>query len=278
MLVPTFAVLADLHGNLPATEAVLADLASVRPDRVVLAGDYINRGPYSRAVIERVIGLGLPAISGNHDTWLATLARGERVPEDWEHSWWRPVRLAVGELAPAHYTWIDQLPFSLRLEVPGAEPVRIVHGSPRGSRDGMGRRRTDADLADALRTTEEPTVIGAHIHYPVDREVEGKHVVVVSSVGAPFNRDIRAQYGLFHWDEAARRWNFEHRAVPYDHEPLYQAWRERGYLDDESAASLLMLREHQTARTHYVPFWEWAAERGLPLTRESLARFDAERG
>src|SRR5260370_30127195 len=47
---PTLAVIADLHGNLPALEAVLADLQRVPPDRVVVAGDFVNRGPQGRAV------------------------------------------------------------------------------------------------------------------------------------------------------------------------------------------------------------------------------------
>ncbi|HKW21704.1 MAG TPA: metallophosphoesterase family protein, partial [Ktedonobacterales bacterium] len=87
---PTFAVIADMHGNLPALEAVLADLAAVKPDAIYFAGDFVNRGPQSGAVVERAMALGLPAISGNHDTWLARMARGERMP-----SWL--ARMARGE-------------------------------------------------------------------------------------------------------------------------------------------------------------------------------------
>ncbi|MBF6591126.1 MAG: hypothetical protein IVW57_11455, partial [Ktedonobacterales bacterium] len=101
------------------------------------------------------------------------------------------------------------------------------------------------------------------------------HVVVVSAVGCPFNGDINAQYGLFTFEGDS--WRFEHRSIPYDHEPLYAAWRESGYLEDGSLASELMLLEHRTARTHYVPFWEWCLGRNLPLTRASYALFVSER-
>ena len=272
---PTFAIIADLHGNLPALDAVLADLEQVQPDRIVIAGDFVNRGPQGRPVLERIAPYGFAAISGNHDTWLCSLAHGERIPQEWETPWWTPVRLAVGELTPAWVAWLEALPFSLRLEVPDAAPVRIVHGSPRHSRDGMGRMRSDAQVAEALAGVEEETVIGAHIHYPYECHVAGKHVVVVGAVGCPFNGDINAQYGLFTWDGAG--WRFTHRSVPYDHEPLYAAWREGGYLDDGSLSSELMLLEHQTARTHYVPFWEWCMAQGIPMTREHYARFAAER-
>ena len=69
-----------MHGNLPALEAVLDDLAVVKPDAIYIAGDFVNRGPQSGAVLERALALGLPAISGNHDTWLASMARGSAYP------------------------------------------------------------------------------------------------------------------------------------------------------------------------------------------------------
>ena len=254
---PTLAVIADLHGNLPALEAVLADLERGRPDRVVVAGDFVNRGPQSGAVLERIIPLGFDSISGNHDTWLASLARGHNHPAEWETSWWTPVRRAVAELTPAHLAYLDALPFSLRVELPGAAPIRVVHGSPRNNREGMGRLRSDTDVAAALAGVEEETVVAAHIHYPYERHVAGRHVIVTGAVGCPFNGDINAQYGLFTWEGSA--------------------WRNSGYLADGSLSAELMMLEHQTARTQYVPFWEWAMERDLPLTRDHYDRFAAER-
>lgn len=274
---PTFAVIADLHGNLPALDAVLADLARLRPDRVVIAGDFVNRGPQSRAVLERIAPYDYPAISGNHDTWLCSLTRGAGIPPDWETSWWTPVRLAAASLTSEWVAWLEALPATLRLELPDAAPVRIVHGSPRHNREGMGRMRNDEQVAEALAGVEEDTIIGAHIHYPYERHVAGKHVVVVGAVGCPFNGDIDAQYGLFTWDGSARSWRFEHRSVPYDHEPIYAAWRDNGYLADDSMASQLMLLEHQTARTQYVPFWEWCMAHDLEKKPENYERFAAER-
>ncbi len=179
-------------------------------------------------------------------------------------------------LTAENISWLESLPFSLRVELPGAEPALVVHGSPRDNREGMGRMRSDEQVRAALAGVEEKTVIGAHIHYPYEREVDGTRVVVIGAVGCPFNRDINAQYGLFTWDGAS--WACEHRSVPYDHEPVYAAWRDNGYFDDGSLVSALMLLEYQTARTHYVPFWEWAMAHGLPLTFESYPAFARERG
>ena len=275
---PTFAVIGDMHGNLPAFDAVLDDLAVVKPDAIYLAGDYVNRGPQSGAVVERAMALGLPAISGNHDTWLASMAHGRHIPANWDDSWWTPQRLAVGELTPSRLAWLDALPATLHIELPGAAPALLVHGSPRGSREGMGRMFSDEQAAEALVGVAERTVIGAHIHYPWERRVNGAHIVVIGAVGCPFNGDINAQYGLFAWDGETHDWRFEQRSVPYDHERIYAAWRESGYLDDGSLSAELMLLEHRTAHTQYVPFWDWCLARDLPLTRESHARFVAERG
>lgn len=272
---PTVAIIADIHGNIPALDATLADLERIQPDRVVIAGDIVNRGPQSHAAADKVAALGLETISGNHDTWLVNLARGEHIPDEWDTSWWTPVRMAVQELTPANLDWLDRLPFSLSVTLPGTEPLLVVHGSPRHSREGMGRMVGDEQLAEALAGVEERTIVGAHIHYPWERWLGDQHVVVIGAAGCPFNGDINAQYGLFTWDEGL--WRFEHRSVPYDHEPLYEAWHASRYLDNGSLASELMLLEHKTARTQYVPFWEWTQEHGLPLSHTSLVRFNKER-
>ena len=272
---PTLAIIADIHGNIPALDATLADLERVQPDRVVIAGDIVNRGPQSHLAVERVAALGLEVISGNHDTWLVKLARGEGLPDGWETPWWTPVRMATQELSASDLAWLDALPFSLSVTLPGAEPLLVVHGSPRHSREGMGRMVSDEQLEEAFAGVPEQTIVGAHIHYPWERWVGERHAIVIGAVGCPFNGDINAQYGLFTWEDGL--WRFEHRSIPYDHEPLYAAWHESRYLEDGSVASELMLLEHQTARTQYVPFWEWAEDQGIPLTRASLARFHAER-
>jgi predicted phosphodiesterase len=272
---PTLAIIADIHGNIPALEATLADLERVQPDRVVVAGDIVNRGPQSHLAVRRVAELGYEVISGNHDTWLVKLARGGEKPDGWKSPWWTPVRRATEELSSADLDWLDALPFSLRVQLPSTEPLLVVHGSPRHNREGMGRLIPDERLAEALAGVEERTIVGAHIHYPWERRLGDQHVVVIGATGCPFNGDINAQYGLFTWEDGG--WRFEHRSIPYDHAPLYAAWHESGYLDDGSVASELMMLEHQTARTQYVPFWEWAEEANLPLTSASLARFQAAR-
>jgi predicted phosphodiesterase len=273
---PTLAIVADLHGNLPATEAVLADVARVRPDLAVFAGDYINRGPQSAAVLQRIGPLGWQAISGNHDTWISQLGAKIPYPPEWDGPLWTPVRLTLEQVSPKWIPWLRGLPPTLRVELPGADPIRVVHGSPRDNREGMGRMAPDSTIREAIAGVTEGTIVGAHIHYPWHRELDGRHIFVIGSVGCPFNDDPSAQYGLFTWDGA--RWQVENRSVPYDHAPVFAAWREEGFLRDHSLVSALMLLEQRTARTQYVPFWEWSLEHGVPFSVEQFARFTARRG
>jgi hypothetical protein len=105
-------------------------------------------------------------------------------------------------LTPENVAWLESLPFSLRVELPGAEPALIVHGSPRDNREGMGRMRSDEQVREALAGVEEKTIIGAHIHYPYEREVDGRRVVVIGAVAA-HSTAISGAVGLFTWDGAS---------------------------------------------------------------------------
>ncbi len=71
------AVIADIHGNMPALEAVISDLADQAVDEVLVGGDLVGRGPEGSRVVKRVRELGWPAIGGNHEDYLLAFRRGE---------------------------------------------------------------------------------------------------------------------------------------------------------------------------------------------------------
>src|SRR5262249_39977038 len=74
---PTAAIISDIHGNLPALEAVLAEIAAERVERIVCLGDVATLGPQPHEVIARLRGLGCPVVMGNTDADLLALAREE---------------------------------------------------------------------------------------------------------------------------------------------------------------------------------------------------------
>ena len=78
-----YALIGDVHANLPALEAVLADVESKRPDVVYHLGDLVGYAPWPNEVVDRVRGAGVQGIAGNYDS---TIAAGERPPGEDEAS------------------------------------------------------------------------------------------------------------------------------------------------------------------------------------------------
>ena len=79
------AILADIHANMPAFEAVIADIEQQSPDEIIIAGDLVGRGPQGSAVVERVIELGWPSVRGNHEDYLINFFH-ERIPSEWKQT------------------------------------------------------------------------------------------------------------------------------------------------------------------------------------------------
>lgn len=244
----------------------MADLATTQPDRVIVAGDLVNRGPANRAVVETIAATEWDVIMGNHDKLVVSWSRGA-VPDHWyDDPWWAPVGW-VADQVDEWIAYLAGLPFDLRIDVDGADSIRIVHGSPRHLREGLHHFLDDATLAEILADVEEPIVVGAHTHIPMDREVDGLRIVNTGAVGLPFNHDPRAQYVLLTLRDDGT-WNVEFRAVDYDRDAALEAFEISGFLE-EGLAAWLFQREVETARNHLFPFERWASAQGLPLTWET---------
>lgn len=240
------AVLSDVHGNLPALEAVLAD--AVRqgvepgPGNIVVAGDSTG-GSHSREAVDRLRALGAWAIRGNNEDYLLSYHRGQ-APADWyTSSRWAPIRHVYGQFDAAGLDYLAALPQQRVVAVDGAAPLRVVHGSPRDPiehliPDGVGaeaqfrragiRRRDPRPLAELVTGVAEPLLICGHSHIAWQQQAGGCHVVNPGSAGAPINGDWRAQYALLTW--RGGRWQVELRAVAYDREVMWAQARDSGFL------------------------------------------------
>ena len=253
------AIVSDIHGNLPALEAVLRDLEQVTPDRVYVNGDVVNRGPQSKECLDRVRALGWPVVFGNHEEYVLKCRHGAP-GEEWGSAFWLPVRrLAEDELSADDIAYLEALPHSRLIALPGLPAVRLVHGSLRALNEGLGFWMTDDELLAAVDTAPEPVVIGAHTHRTYQRRVGRRWVLNSGAVGAPYNGDPAAQYLLLTVRDGA--WGAEFRAVPYDRAPVYAAWARTGYLE-VSVAARLMQYELQTATYHFGPYFDFCATYG----------------
>jgi diadenosine tetraphosphatase ApaH/serine/threonine PP2A family protein phosphatase len=197
------AILYDVHGNLPALEAVLADAETAGATRYLLGGDYALFGGWPAETVARLERLrGATWIRGNGERWTADPAQA---PSDAVRGAAQVCAAALGSDVVAR---LVALP-----EQAVVDGTSYVHGTP-GS-DIVGLLPEPApDEAQLLADVREPRLVAGHTHLPLQRlSANGIELLNPGSVGMPFDGDARAAYALV--DDASRA--IERRRVPYDH-------------------------------------------------------------
>ena len=205
------ALLYDVHGNLPALEAVLADAGAV--DRVVLGGDYALFGGWPRETVDRLRALEAALwIRGNGERW--TDAPGD-APDN-------PV--VQGAIAACGEALGDALVADLAaLPATAARGGTLIcHGSPVSDVRSFLPEPGDDEAALLAGVSAQRLVFG-HTHLPFRRRSGDVELVNPGSVGMPFDGDPRAAYALVHDDGTV-----EHRRVEYDHAASAARVRELG--------------------------------------------------
>ncbi|MFG2757027.1 metallophosphoesterase family protein [Streptomyces wuyuanensis] len=180
------AVLSDIHGVLPALQAVLAEPDVRDADRIVLTGD-IAAGPQPGRVLDLLTSLGdrVAWVSGNADRELVGFRSGRTdLAGDAIGAW------AAGSLSPGQLHLLAGLPATLRMPVAGLGDVLFCHATPRDDEEVVlvdsrpqRWREVFAGLDGDLRT-----VVCGHTHMPFARLAEGRMVVNPGSVGMPYGR------------------------------------------------------------------------------------------
>jgi diadenosine tetraphosphatase ApaH/serine/threonine PP2A family protein phosphatase len=259
----TLAIVADIHGNMPAFEAVVDDISAQGIDDVIVNGDMVGRGPQGDAVVQRVRALGWPCVRGNHEEYLLNFAQ-DRIPEEWRHAEeWAASRWMAAELSASSLDFIDDLPFSLR-----RGDLFIVHGTPTSTRRGIGPWTRDADIEPYFDGSAR-VLVCAHTHTAMLRHLPGARVVVnVGAVGLPFNGDDRAQYAIFRDDGA-----IELRGVEYERNDILQIYEDSGFLAEGGITATLLRHELVRARPFLVPFQRWCAAQDLVADSTQLPAF-----
>ncbi|MCV9997475.1 metallophosphatase family protein [Pararhizobium sp. YC-54] len=229
------AVIADIHGNDLALEAVLADIAAQGIDDVINLGDHLS-GPMNAArTADILMARNFPSIRGNHDRWLVSLKPAEMGQSD---------RMAHAELQPQHLDWLRALPPTLVHR----QELFLCHATPQDdlsywledlTADGVvhmsGRKRIEG-FAEGI---DFPVILCGHTHIPrAVRLSDGRLVVNPGSVGCPGYDDDEpvfhkvetgspdASYAVL--EKVKGRWNVTFRRVSYDHMAMSNLARKRG--------------------------------------------------
>lgn len=202
------AALCDVHGNLPALEAVLAEVASLEVDRIVCGGDVVA-GPFPRECLERLLALDAVFVRGN----------GDREPGDW----------VAERLDPLSLEFLRELPVA----VP-AGGILYCHGSPRSDEEILTRVSPEERVRAALAGVEEWVVVGGHTHVQYDRVVDGIRLVNAGSVGRPYEGRPGAFWALLDGEDV------DLRHTPYAVDAAAVVVRASGYPQADDVASTLV--------------------------------------
>jgi len=199
-----YALLSDVHANLPALEAVLADIAQRNVDQICHLGDLVGYAPWPNETVELIVRSGIAGISGNYDSTLAT---------DYPHCGCRYEDPHQAELAHLSYEWtrknvspstkaaLAALPFRIDLTpVGGHAPgprIILVHGTPALNTAYWTEDKSDEfclKMAKLAGAKPGDAIAFGHTHLPWTRDVEEIRFINTGSVGRPKDGDPRAGY------------------------------------------------------------------------------------
>jgi putative phosphoesterase len=214
------AALYDVHGNLPALEAVLAEVETERPDLVLVGGDLVA-GPFPAECLDALRGLDrdVAFVRGNGDREVVAGGEGER-------SW------CVDRLGEERAQFVAVWPLTVRRDVDGLGRVLFCHATPHSDEAFLTPATPEAAVAEALAGAEAEVVVYGHIHVQYERG-DAPRLVNPGSVGWPHEGRRGAYWALLGPDVDFRR-------TEYDYEAAAELILASGYPNAKDAAETLL--------------------------------------
>ena len=226
-----YALISDIHANLPALDAVLDDIEQVGADATYHLGDLVGYAPWPNETVARLVERAIPGVAGNYDSTVAT---------NYKHCGCRYEDPRQEELSHESFAWtlthtnratrqfLGGLPFRIDIRPLGGHAagptLTLVHGNQTLNTVYVTEDRSDDFLnamASALGARRGDVVAFGHTHKPWERVVNGVRFVNTGSVGRPKDGDWRAGYVLL--DIEAGEPSVEFRRVEYDVERTAEA-------------------------------------------------------
>ena len=202
------AALYDIHGNLPALEAVLQDIRQAEVDHVVVGGDVLP-GPMPRETLTCLLDLNVPVqfIQGNGEVEVLAQMAGVdtgTVPERFREG----MRWTAQQLQPEYEPVFASWPKTLRLEIRGLGEVLFCHSTPRSETEIFTRLTPEDRLLPLFEGLQVSVVVCGHTHIQFDRMIGRTRVVNAGSVGMPFG-DPGAFWALLGPDVQLRHTSYD---------------------------------------------------------------------
>ena len=223
------AILADIHSNYPALQAVLVDISQQAVDEIILAGDIINVAPFPREVMDMVHQHHWRMVRGNHEDYMLDCA--DPACDTYPPDLWRSMYWTFNQMTEEDLDLFRELPENIVID-----DLIIMHGIP----GKLNISPVPATPIEILRKwyghLPQKYIVTAHTHIPFLIQWDDKTLVNPGSVGVSFDGIASASYVIA--TQRGQDWTFEHRRAPYDVRLVAQAAQERGYLDTDIFAKV----------------------------------------
>jgi putative phosphoesterase len=205
------AIFSDIHGNLQALDAVLADIDAQQVDAVFCLGDLVGYGASPNEVIQRMRARGFPTIMGNYDDGVgferddcgcAYREESERERGDRSLAWTKAHVLNENKL------FLQSLVPDVRFDAEGKRFL-LVHGSPRKMNEYLFEDRPLSSFQRLAASSDADVILFGHTHKPYVKDVDGVRFINVGSVGKPKDGDWRACYAILDPEVTFRRVTYD---------------------------------------------------------------------
>lgn len=190
-------IFGDIHGNLPALEAVFADIEARQISNLYCLGDLVGYGTFPNEVVAFIRERHIPTLMGNYDQGVGHSS------DDCGCAYKTDIERARGELSIAwtnaqthdnHKAYLRGLPAHIPLQLEGVK-VLLVHGSPRKVNEYLFEDRPDDYFERIMDIADADVLVCGHTHLPYHKVLpSGRHIINAGSVGKPKDRDPRAGY------------------------------------------------------------------------------------
>lgn len=239
------ALFSDIHANLPALEALLADIERKQADQIYCLGDLVGYAPFPNEVVKEIRNLRIPTIAGNHDeaVGFAPIDDGKiyQLKEGMSNG---AVSKALTNqlISPDNRAYLKALPRHLSLDLKWEdENVRLllVHGSPRKINEYLFEEHDEAELLNLMTEAQAHIMAFGHTHKPFHRVLKDKegyhrHAINTGSVGKPKDGNPALCYVLIEIDDTATLKSHDGLKisfirVPYDVESIAHAIEESSF-------------------------------------------------
>jgi len=202
------AAISDVHGNIVALEAVLADIEQAKPDAILVAGDHVLNGPEPAAVVDALRALadgGALVVQGNTDVAVADFDYAAAFPQmtdgvpdaiqdavEWAHD-------AIGQ---ERVDWLRRLPSERRWRAPDDTLILVCHASPGSQTAGFDQGLDPSVVTERLARTDARVIVCGHTHLPEIRDFGWKLIVNDGSAGYIFDGEPTASWALIDIDDS----------------------------------------------------------------------------